>query len=133
MADLMGGQLDVVFSNFPESSAHVKSGRLRPLAFCSAARNPQLPDVPTTADVGMSGLQVENWTAAMTRAGTPSNLVDRYSRELIKALYTAEVEARAKVLGFLPKPMGVEPFETFLKSEVARWARIIKAANIRVS
>ena len=130
MTDLIGGQLDVIFSNYPESVAHVKGGKLRALAFCSAARNPQMPEVPTTAEVGMPGLVVENWTAAMVQAGTPTPLVERYAREMIKTLFTPEVEERAKVLGFRPNPLGVEAFDAFLKSEVTRWGRIIASAKI---
>lgn len=130
MTDLIGGQLDVIFSNYPESVAHVKGGKLRALAFCSAARNPQMPDVPTTAELGMPGLVVENWTAAMVQSATPPALVERYSRELIKTMFTPEVEERAKVLGFMPNPQGVDAFGAFLKSEVARWNRIITAAKI---
>jgi tripartite-type tricarboxylate transporter receptor subunit TctC len=133
MTDLIGGQLDVIFSNYPESVAHVKGGKLRALAFCSAARNPQMPDVPTTAEVGMPGLLVENWTAAMVQSATPPALVERYSRELIKTLFTAEVEERAKVLGFTPNPLGIEAFGAFLRSEVTRWGRIITAAKITAS
>ncbi len=130
MTDLIGGQLDVVFSNYPESLAHVKAGRLHALAFCSAARNPQMPEVPTTAEAGMPGLLVENWTAAMVQAATPTALVERYSRELIKTMFTPEVEERAKVLGFNPNPMGSDAFAGFLKSEVSRWQRIITSAKI---
>lgn len=133
MTDLIGGQLDVIFSNYPESVAHVKAGKLRALAFCSAARNPQMPDVPTTAEVGMPGLLVENWTAAMVQSGTPPGLVERYSRELIKTLFTPEVEERARVLGFTPNPLGTEAFGTFMRNEVTRWGRIIKSANITVT
>jgi tripartite-type tricarboxylate transporter receptor subunit TctC len=130
MTDLIGGQLEVIFSNYPESSAHVRSGKLRPLAFCSAARNPQMPDVPTTAEAGMPGLLVENWTASMVHASTPPALIDRYSRELVKTMFTPEVEERAKVLGFNPNPMGAEAFAGFLRNEVSRWQRIITSAKI---
>jgi tripartite-type tricarboxylate transporter receptor subunit TctC len=130
MTDLIGGQLDVIFSNFPESIAHVKGGRLRALALCSAARHAQVPDVPTTAEAGMPGLLVESWTAAMAPARTPDALVERYARELIKALYSPEIEERAKALGFRPSPMGGAAFAAFLAEEIARWGRIIKAANI---
>jgi tripartite-type tricarboxylate transporter receptor subunit TctC len=132
MTDLIGGQLDVIFSNFPESIAHVKGGRLRALALCSPARHPQLPDVPTTTEAGMPQLLVENWTAAMAPARTPDAQVDLYARELIKALYSPEVEERARALGFRPSPMGGEAFAAFLNEEVQRWSRIIKAANIAV-
>jgi len=130
MTDLIGGQLDVIFSNYPESIAHVKGGRLRALALCSAARHAQLPEVPTTAEAGMPGLLVESWTAAMAPAKMPDALVERYARELIKALYSPEIEERAKTLGFRPSPMGGEAFASFLTEEIARWGRIIKAANI---
>ena len=130
MTDLIGGQLDVIFSNYPESAAHVKAGKLRPLAFCSATRNPQMPEVPTTAEAGMPGLQVENWTAAMVQSGTPTALTERYSRELIKTMFTPEVEERAKVLGFTPNPLGIDAFGAFLKNEVNRWSRIITSAKI---
>lgn len=133
MTDLIGGQLDVIFSNFPESVAHVKGGKLRALAFCSATRNPQMPNVPTTAEVGMPGLLVENWTAAMVQARTPAGVVDRYSRELIKVMFTDEVEERAQTLGFRPNPQGVDQFGAFLRAEVARWSRIIKTAKITVT
>jgi tripartite-type tricarboxylate transporter receptor subunit TctC len=133
MTDLIGGRLDVIFSNFPESIAHVNSGKLRALALCSSQRHPQLPNVPTTAEAGMPKLLVENWTAAMVQARTPDAVVDRYSRELIKLMFTPEVEERARAMGFLPKPMGREEFGSFLTSEINRWSQLIRAAKISVT
>lgn len=133
MTDLIGGRLDVIFSNFPESIAHVNSGKLRALALCSAQRHPQLPNVPTAAEAGMPLLLVENWTAAMVQAKTPDAVVDRYSRELIKLMFTPEVEERARAMGFLPKPMGREAFGGFLTSEINRWSQLIRAAKISVT
>jgi tripartite-type tricarboxylate transporter receptor subunit TctC len=130
MTDLIGGQLDVVFSNYPESVAHVKSGKLRPIAFCSANRHPHMPEVPTAAELGMPGLVVDNWTAAMVQSGTSNALVERYSREIIKAMFSPEVEERAKALGFRPSPMGVEDFDAFLRAEVKRWSNIIESSRI---
>jgi tripartite-type tricarboxylate transporter receptor subunit TctC len=66
----------------------------------------------------------------MAPAKMPDALVERYARELIKALYSPEIEERAKTLGFRPSPMGGEAFASFLTEEIARWGRIIKAANI---
>ena len=130
MTDLIGGQLDVIFSNFPESIAHVKSGRLRALALCSLGRHSMLPDVPTAMEAGMPGLFVENWTGVMIQAKTPDDIVDRYSREIIKIMYTPEVEERAKQQGFRVTPKGSQDFGVFLKSEIDRWSRIIKTAKI---
>ena len=130
MTDLIGGQLDVIFSNFPESIAHVKSGRLRAIALCSLGRHAMLPDVPTAIETGMPGLFVENWTGVMIQAKTPDDIVDKYSREMIKIMYTPEVEERAKQQGFRVTPKGPQDFDVFLKSEINRWSRIIKTAKI---
>lgn len=133
MIDLIGGQLDVVFSNFPESIAHVKGGKLRALAICSLGRHPQLPDVPTTLESGMPGLFVENWTAAMMQVNTPDAIVDKYSREMIKIMFSADVEERARQQGFRISPKGADEFSRFLKSEIDRWSRLIKIANIKAT
>lgn len=130
MTDLIGGQLDVIFSNFPESIAHVKGGKLRALAICSLGRHPMLPDVPTTLEAGMPGLFVENWTAAMIQAATPDAIVERYSREMIKIMFSREVEERAVAQGFRISPKGADEFGRFLKIEIDRWSRIIKTAKI---
>lgn len=131
--DLISGQLDVIFSNMPESIAHVKSGRLKALAVCSLQRNPLVPDVPTTLEAGMPGLFVENWTAAMIHAKTPDAIVERYSREMIKAMFTKDVEDRAKVQGFRVSPKGAHDFGAFLQTEISRWSRLIKTAKITAS
>jgi tripartite-type tricarboxylate transporter receptor subunit TctC len=130
MTDLIGGQLDVIFSNFPESIAHVKGGKLRALAICGLSRHPMVPDVPTAMESGMPGLFVENWTAAMIQAQTPDAVVDRYSREMIKIMFSGEVEERAKQQGFRVTPKGASEFAGFLKSEIERWSRIIRTAKI---
>ena len=130
ITDLMGGTLDIIFSNFPESIAHVKSGRLKALAICSLGRSPMLPDVPAAFESGMPGLFVENWTAAMVHAKTPDAIVEKYSREMIKVMYSRDVEDRAKVQGFKISPKGTAEFAAFLQSEISRWSRLIKTAKI---
>ena len=130
MTDLIGGQLDAIFSNFPESIAHVRGGKLRALAICSAARHPGVPDVPTTGEAGMPALSVENWTAAMIQAGTPDGIVERYARAMLKIMSSPEIEERAKQQGFNVTPKGPADFALFLKSEIDRWGRIIKTAKI---
>ena len=130
MTDLIGGQLDVIFSNFPESIAHVKGGKLRAIGLCSLARHPMLPDVPTALDSGMAGLFVENWTGVMIQSKTPDDIVDKYSREIIKIMFSPEVEERARQQGFKVTPKGSQDFDAFLKTEIQRWSRIIKTAKI---
>ena len=130
MTDLIGGQLDVVFSNFPESMAHVKSGKLRALAIASSTRHPAVPDVPTTLEAGMPALQVENWTAMMVPAGTPDAAVAKLGAEVIRILAAPEIEERARTQGFRVDARGPDQFAPFLKSEIERWGHIIAAAKI---
>jgi tripartite-type tricarboxylate transporter receptor subunit TctC len=131
MTDLIGAQLDVVFSNLPESIAHVKSGKLRALAVSSVARHPLLPDVPTTAEAGLPALQVENWTALMAPAGMPDAAVQKLGAEVVKIMTTSELEERARQQGFRVDARGPDRFAIFLNDEIARWARVIKSADIR--
>lgn len=130
MTDLIGGQLDVVFSNFPESIAHVKAGKLRALAIASAQRHPLLPEVPTTAEAGMPQLAVENWTAIMVPAATPDAVVEKLGAEVVRIMAAPDIEERARTQGFRVDARGPREFGVFLKSEVDRWARVIAAARI---
>ncbi|MBA4175742.1 MAG: ABC transporter substrate-binding protein [Leptothrix sp. (in: Bacteria)] len=132
MTDLIGGQLDVIFSNFPESVAHVKSGKLRALAIASSARHPALPDVPTTAEAGAPQLAVENWTAIMAPAGTPDAAVEALGAEVVRIMAAPEIEERARTQGFRVDARGPQAFGRFLGDEVQRWATIIAAAKISV-
>jgi tripartite-type tricarboxylate transporter receptor subunit TctC len=131
IADLIGSQIDVVFSNMPESIAHVKSGKLRALAIASAARHPLVPDVPTTAEAGMPGLQVENWTALMAPAGMADASVQKLSAEVLKIMQTPELEERARTQGFRVDARGSERFAAYLAEEIARWAKVIAVAGIK--
>jgi tripartite-type tricarboxylate transporter receptor subunit TctC len=130
ITDLIGGQLDVIFSNFPESIAHVKSGKLRALALCSAARHPAVPEVPTTVEAGMPALLVDNWTAMMVPTGTPDAVVAKLGNEIVKILASPEIEERARTQGFRVDAREPQAFAAFLKSEIERWAKVIAAAKI---
>ena len=131
MTDLIGGQLDVIFSNFPESIAHVKSGKLRALAIASAQRHPLVPDVPTTAEAGAPQLAVENWTAIMAPGGTPDAVVAKLGAEVVQIMAMPDLEERAKTQGFRVDARPAATFAPFLAGEVERWGRIITAARIQ--
>ncbi len=133
MTDLIGGQLDVIFSNMPESVAHVKGGKLRALAIASSARHPLVPDVPTTAEAGAPGLAIENWTAIMAPAGTPDASVAKLGAEVVKIMAAPDIDEKARTQGFRVDARGPQQFAPFLKDEIERWARIIKSAGISAS
>jgi tripartite-type tricarboxylate transporter receptor subunit TctC len=131
MTDLIGGQLDVVFSNFPESIAHVRGGKLRALAIASAARHPLVPEVPTTAEVGLPQLAVESWTAIMAPAATPDAVVAKIGAEAVRIMALPEIDERARTQGFRVDARGPQAFASFLKDEIERWARVITTARIQ--
>ena len=133
MTDLIGGQLDLIFSNMPESIAHVQSGKLRALAIASAARHPLVPDVPTTAEAGLPALAVENWTAIMVPAATPDAVVARLGTEVLAIMGGTEINERARTQGFRVDARGPREFAAYLKDEIERWGRIIASAGITAS
>jgi len=130
ITDLIGGQLDVIFSNFPESIAHVKSGKLRALAIANAARHPAVPDVPTTTEAGMPALLVENWTAMMVPSSTPDAIVQRLSAEVVKIMAAPDIDDKARAQGFRVDARPYDKFAPLLDDEIQRWGRIIRTAHI---
>ncbi|QYY29327.1 MULTISPECIES: Bug family tripartite tricarboxylate transporter substrate binding protein [Cupriavidus] len=131
MTDLIGGQLDVVFSNFPESIAYVKGGKLRALAVTTRERHPQLPDVPTVAEAGFPDLIVENWTGLMMPSGTPRPIVEKVTASVGRLLQTDGMRERIVAAGFTPAPQS-PPFNEYFNTEVTRWAKLIEEKHIRV-
>ena len=131
IADLIGAQIDVVFSNLPESLPHIQSGKLRALAVTAAARDPLLPNVPTTAEAGLPDLVVENWTGLMVPAGTPMVITDRIADAAIRALDSDDMRRRLTEMGFTPAMQPREAFARYLDGEIARWGKIIEEQRIR--
>lgn len=126
----MAGQLDVIFSNLPESIPFVKAGKLRAIAIATDQRNAQVPEVPTTAEAGMPKLNVEQWTAVMLPAATPDAVVNTLSQELVQIMQIPEVVARSTELGFRVDPKGPAEFAQFWNAEVQRWSEVIQTAGI---
>lgn len=130
--DLVSGRLDVIFSNFPESISHVRSGRLRAIAICSQARHSAVPNVPTTLEAGMPELIVESWTGVMVPAKTPDEIVERYSMEIDSILRLEDVQERVRTQGFRMNFQGPSEFAGFLDSEIGRWGRVVRSGGITV-
>ncbi len=129
--DLLGSQLDFIVSNLPECSAYVKAGKLRALAVTSVKRHPLLPDVPTFAEVGLPGVELENWTGLMMPAGTPKAIIDRVAAEAIKSVTSKEITDRVGSMGFTSTGLGPAAFGELIKKDVARWREIVKTRNIQ--
>jgi len=132
LTDLIAGRLDVSFANFPQALPHIKSGKLKMLAICSLTRHPDFPNVPTAREAGMPDLLMENWTGIMVQANTPDAIVEKYSREFVRIVSLPELADGLLQRGFRVNAKGHAEFAPFLKSEVDRWAKVIKKANITV-
>jgi tripartite-type tricarboxylate transporter receptor subunit TctC len=130
LTDLMGERISFMLLNPIEVVPHVKSGRLRALAVSSPKRLPMLPDVPTFKEAGISGFEASVWWGFVAPAKTPKDVVARLESEVLKALENDAVRDKLVSLGAVVEPMNSAQFGQFLKSEVDKWARVIKSAKI---
>jgi tripartite-type tricarboxylate transporter receptor subunit TctC len=129
--DVMGGQVPLTFDSLTQGLPYVQSGRLRAVATLGPKRTPVLPNVPTVGET-LAGYEVVNWFGLVVPAGTPHDIVNRLHSEVVKALRIPEVRDRLVSLGSDPVGSSTEEFGAFMKSEAAKWARVIKKANIHV-
>jgi tripartite-type tricarboxylate transporter receptor subunit TctC len=129
--DLMGGQVQFMIENMPGTMPFVKGGRLRALAITGAQRSPLAPDLPTMAEAGVPGYEVIGWNAIFAVKGTPPDIVARMHTEVARILRMPEVRQQMAALG--AEPIGSTPDElaAFLKTEMARWGKVIKDKGIR--
>jgi tripartite-type tricarboxylate transporter receptor subunit TctC len=132
ITDLLGGQIDVIFSLLPEALQQVKAGKLRALAVTSDKRHPLLPDVPTTSEAGVPGVEVTSWQGLMVPAGTPKDIVAKLNAEVNSILGSPEMKARIIEQGFQPVALSVSDTEKFVTTDVQRWAKVIREAKITV-
>jgi tripartite-type tricarboxylate transporter receptor subunit TctC len=131
VTDLIAGQVQVMFDNTPNVLPHVRSGKLKALGVSSKTRTPLAPEVPTVDEAGVPGYDVGVWFGVLTVAGTPPDVVRRLNTEMVKILTSAEIKERFGKIGVEVVAGTPEHFSGFLKSEVERWARVIKEANIK--
>jgi tripartite-type tricarboxylate transporter receptor subunit TctC len=128
---LMGGDVDVLIMAVPASAPQALSGKVRALAVLSDKRATALPNVPTTKEAGIEGLEVPIWYGILTTTGTPKEIVARLNSELVKALTSPELKERLTAAGIEPMNSTPEYFAGFIKSENARFAKVIKDAGIK--
>jgi tripartite-type tricarboxylate transporter receptor subunit TctC len=132
VTDLIGGQLTFMLTNPLEIQGQIKSGRLRALAIGGPKRVDWLPGVATLSESGLPGYEALTWWGTLAPAATPKDVVAKLSHEIISAMNSAEVKDKLKALGAEVATQDQAQFGTFLHTETEKWARIIKAANIKV-
>jgi tripartite-type tricarboxylate transporter receptor subunit TctC len=132
MLDVIGGHTQLLMNSYLASVPHVRSGKLRALGVSDTKRTALLPDVPTIAEAGVPGYQAANWWGIAAPAGTPQPIVDRLYTEIAKILKSADMQERLAGLGMEASGMPPAEFTTFQKAEIEKWARVVKAANVKI-
>jgi tripartite-type tricarboxylate transporter receptor subunit TctC len=127
----IGGHTPIAFTALPPAMANIKDGKLRGLAVLSVRRAPALPEVPTNAEAGIPDLESDTLTGVVAPAGTPKDIIDRWRADIAKAVATAEVKERLETLGFAPVANTPDEFGARIKSEIAKWSKVVHDANIR--
>jgi tripartite-type tricarboxylate transporter receptor subunit TctC len=131
--DLLGGQVEMMFDTTSSASAHIKSGKLKPLAILAAKRSAEFPDVPTLAEAGVSGVDVSTWYALYATGGTPKPVLDALAAELKRILALPDVQAKIKGLGGEPGALTPAQMVEFGQAEFDRYGKLIKTANIKLN
>lgn len=132
MLDLLAGQVDLAFDGLGTSSVQVRGGKLIPLAITSTARNPVLPNVPTMAEAGVPGYEVRTWYGLWAIKGTPQAAKDRVYKDMVAAMNTPELKKIWAEQGATPGGMPPAEMAALVKTEIAKWAKVVKDAGAKV-
>jgi tripartite-type tricarboxylate transporter receptor subunit TctC len=129
--DLLAGQVSLTFTGIPSLLPHVRAGRLRPVAVGSEKRVALLPDVPTVAESGVQGFEVVQWYGVVAPSGTPPAIVTRINADLVQFLRRTETAEKMAAAGAEAAPTTSADFESLIRSEMERWAEVIKATGAK--
>lgn len=130
--DLLGGQVSLAFVSLPAALPHVKAGKLTALGISASKRSAVAPDVPTIAESGLPGYEAENWYGVLAPAGTPREIVNKLNSEIVKVLRMPEVKERLHSQGFDTLSSTPEEFAAYIKSEIVKWAKVVKDSGAKV-
>jgi tripartite-type tricarboxylate transporter receptor subunit TctC len=128
---LIGGHLDFIITGLPECLPHIKSGKLRALAVAGTTRVSALPELPTTAELGLPGLAITSWTGLMVPGGTPKSVIQRINAGVTAALKQTDTAERVREQGFDIIANAPDEAQRFMAAEVARWGKLVRDANIK--
>lgn len=130
--DVLSGQVPLGVVDLPAALQHIRAGKLVAFAVTTAQRLPQLPDVPTVAEAGLAGYESTGWFGLVAPAGTPKAVVNRLNAEFTAALNDEAVRANLRAQGVEPAPTTAEAFGAYIGTETAKWAKVIRTANIKL-
>ena len=129
LIDLLGGHTQLMFSTMPPALPHAKSGRLRALGMTGVRRSPLVPDLPTIAESGLAGYEITQWWGLLGPAAMPAAVVTRLNSEMNAVLQQADVKERFAAEGAETAPNTPQWFASFMKSETAKWGKVVKASG----
>ena len=132
MTDLVGGQVQVMTNTLNDSLGFIREGKLRALAVTSEARSDQLPNVPTVAETVAPGFGMGAWQGVVVPAGTPAPVIEKLNAEILRALKSPEMQKQLKVQGAQALGSTPQEYGAYIKSEIARWGEVVKAANVKL-
>jgi tripartite-type tricarboxylate transporter receptor subunit TctC len=132
VTDLIGGQVDLILDATSVAMPYVKSGRLRAIAVTRSTRLAALPDVQTFEEVGLKGFEANGWQGLLVAAGTPSDIVAKLSRALMKTLAETDVRDRFTEQGLDPASSTPEQFAAYIRAETDKWGKLAKAVNLKI-
>ncbi len=132
VADLLGGQTDIMFDNLPSAIQHVRAGKLRAIAITTDKRSAELPDIPTIAEAGVPGYNATSWFGLFTNRGVPAEVLGKLSAAMLKILATPEVIKQMAEQGATAHPETPAEFEAFIKAETAKWGPVVKQSGAKV-
>lgn len=131
VTDLVGGRVDLHITTPPSVIGHIAAGKLKGLAYTASKRHPSMPNIPTSAEFGLPGYEVESWFAVFAPAKTPSAVISRLTNEIKKVVESADFRKRVDNQGAFALYMNPETLGKFVDSELADWAKVIKEGNIK--
>ena len=130
--DLLGGQIPFMFANLSAVIGNVKAGKLRAIAITSAKRSPSAPEIPTVAESGLPGFDAATWFALVAPAGTPRDIVMKLNAEVKKIVAMSDVQQRFEALGMTAdEDRSPDNLDAYIKSEIAKWAKVVKETGVR--
>ena len=129
--DLLAGQIPLMFANLSAVMGNLQGGTLRALAVTSAQRSPSAPNIPTVAETALPGFDAETWFGIVAPPGTPQAIRDKLNAAARKALESDDTKKRYLDLGMVPRTSSPAEFDAYIKAEVAKWAQVIKDANVQ--
>jgi tripartite-type tricarboxylate transporter receptor subunit TctC len=133
MMDLIAGELQLIFATAITSTPHIKSGRIRALAVTTANRSPLLPALPTIHEAGLPGFEVNNWYGLVAPAGTPGDVVQLLNHQVVALLNLRDIRDFMLNQGLTPAPSTPEAFGDYIKSEMAKWSRVVRESGAKAN